>query len=163
MSEQKKITVDESFQDIKSEGLGLPLSLLPQTVRRIFVNNIFTRTFAQLLGWTGTKNVLLTATESGYLKVSSTGTVNEHNVVKSGNAPDAYGAAEDLANLCVTVDIFTWDKACYVIRSIDGVTYGSDIEIPANAVYSFDCDTRYIKIKNKAAGQVCRFQFVGWY
>lgn len=163
MGEPKKITPDESYQDIKSEGLGLPLTLLPQTLRRFFVSNIFTRAFAQLLGWTGTKNVLLTATESGYLKVSSTGTVNEHNVVKSGNAPDAYGVAQDLGTLCVTVDIFTWDKACYVKRSIDGVTYGDEIEIPANAVYSFDCDTRYVNIKNKVAGQVCRFQFIGWY
>jgi len=163
MAEKKVISPVEEIQDIKDNGLILPFTLVPSFVRRFFVSNIFTRTFAQVLGWTGSKNVLLSATDSGYLKVSSTGTVNEHNETAAGNAPDAYGAAIDLSRLCPTVDIFTYDFACIIKRSLDDVTYDDEIELPPNFMYSFDCDTRYIKIKNKVALSVCRYTIIGWY
>jgi hypothetical protein len=163
MAEKKVISVVEEIQDIKENGLVLPFSLVPKFVRRYFVNNVFNRSFAQMLGWTGSKNVLLTATEAGYLKVSTVSEINEHNKVFAGNAPDAYGAALDLARLCPTIDIFTWDFACKIVRSLDDMTYDDDIEIPANFMYSFDCDTRYVKIKNKVALSVCRYQIIGWY
>jgi hypothetical protein len=163
MPDKKVITPVQEYQDVKENGLVLPFSLVPKFVRRYFVDNIFTRTFAQLLGWTGSKNVFLACTDSGYLKVSSTGTVNEHNKTLAGNAPDVYGAAVDLARLVPTVDIYTFDFACTIKRSLDDVTYDDEIEIPANYFYSFDCDTRYIKIKNKVALSVCRYQIIGWY
>jgi len=163
MADKKVISPVQEYQDVKENGLILPFSLVPKFVRRYFVDNIFTRTFAQLLGWTGTKNVFLSCTDSGYLKVSSTGTVNEHNKTLAGNSPDAYGAALDLARLCPTVDIFTFDFACLVKRSLDDITYDDEIEIPANYMYSFDCDTRYLKIKNKVALSVCRYSIIGWY
>jgi hypothetical protein len=163
MPERKSVTPVTENQEIKDNGLVLPFILLPSFIRRIFVSNIFTRTFAQLLGWTGSKNVLLSATEAGYLKVSSTGTVHEHNVTLAGNAPDAYGAAIDLGRLCATVDIFTWDFACKLKRSLDDITYDTEFEIPANFFYSFDADTRYLKIVNKVALSVCRYSIIGWY
>jgi hypothetical protein len=163
MADKKVISPVQEYQDIKENGLVLPFSLVPSYVRRFFVDNVFSRTFAQLLGWTGTKNVLLQATASGYLKVSSTGTVNEHNITSAGNAPDAYGAAIDLGRLCPTIDIFTWDFALVLKKSLDDVTYDSEIEIPPNFMYSFDCDARYIKVKNKVALSVSRYQLIGWY
>jgi hypothetical protein len=163
MTERKPVTPEPQYQEIRENGLVLPIILLPSFLRRLFVSNVFTRTFAQLLGWTGTKNVLLTATEAGYLKVSSTGTINEHNATFAGNAPNAYGAAIDLGRLCPTVDIFTWDFACMLKRSLDDVTYDTELEIPANFFYSFDCDTRYLKIVNKVALSVCRYSIIGWY
>lgn len=163
MVERKSVTPEEQFQEIKENGLNVPFIMLPSFLRKIFVSNIFTRVFSYLIGWTGSRAVMLTCTDSGYLKVSSTGTINEHNDTKTGNAPDAYGAALDLGRLCPTVDIFTYDFACMLKRSLDDITYDTEFELPANFMYSFDCDTRYIKIQNKVALSVCRYVIIGWY
>jgi len=150
-------------QEIVNNGFQLPLSLIPQTIRRFFVSNIFQRSFAQLLGWTGSNNVLISATSSGLLNVAATGTTFTHNITNAGNAPDAYGVAADFTRVCPSVDIFTWNFAAVIKTSIDDVTYEAEVEIPANFFYSFPQDTRYIKIKNKVAGSVCRYQFIGRY
>jgi len=39
--------------------------------------------------------------------------------------------------------------------------YDDEIEIPANTVYSLTIQTTSIRIKNKTAGSVARYQIVG--
>jgi hypothetical protein len=163
MADERTIVISPQTQDIKTEVTESEHTFNPESVRRFFTSNVITRVWARLYGWTGSQAVRLACTASGYLKVSSTGTIFQHNVVAAGNAPDAYGAAIDLGAVRPRLDIMTWDFACVIKRSLDDVTYDSEFEVPANYFMSIDCDTRYIKIKNKVALSVCRYQFNGFY
>jgi hypothetical protein len=150
-------------QEIVDNGLQLPFSLIPQSIRRWFVSNIFIRSFAQLLGWTGTSNVLIAATASGYIKTSVTGTVFEHQKVFQGNAPNAWGAALDLGRICPRLDTFIENNKVQIQLSIDDVVYSDIYDVPANFFYSIDSDVRYIKIQNKVPAAVGVYQFIGFY
>ena len=163
MPDERTFNVQPQNQHVITEVIEHEHTFSPESVKRFFISNIISRVWATLYGWTGSRKVRLACSEAGYLKVSSTGTTFSTNVTKAGNAPDTYGTAEDFGVICPRVDIFAFDFACVISRSDDGVTYDADIEIPANYKYSYDGDTRYIKVKNKTALSVCRFQFVGWY
>lgn len=161
----KRPTADPEVenQEIVDNGLQLPFSLIPQTIRRWFVSNIFSRTFAQILGWTGSKNVLLAASEAGYLKTISTGTTFEHNKISAGNAPNAWGAAIDLGRICPRIDIFIENNKIQIQRSLDDIIYDDIFDVPANFFYSIDCDTRYIKVQNKVPAAIAAYQFMAFY
>jgi len=163
MPEEKTVQPVLQNQDIKTEVVETGFTFNPAYPRRFFVNNLIQRVWARLYGWTGTQAVRLSCTTAGYLRVASTGTTFIHNIVFGGNSPDAYGAAIDLGRICPRLDITTWDFACIVRRSTDGVIYDTEFEIPANYFFSMDCDTRYLQIHNKVAFSVCRYQFNGYY
>lgn len=147
------------------EQLNDGLTLDKPYVRKFSVSNLVLRVLSYLMGWnvsTG-KPMKLRCNSSGHLLTAPAGSGYEYNDTKTGNAPDAYGAMLTFDDTVGTIDVFTWDNACYVKRSIDGSTYQDEIEIPANSVYSFDASTVGINIKNKTGGQVCRYSIVGWY
>lgn len=64
---------------------------------------------------------------------------------------------------CETVDVFIFTNAAMVKRSMDGITWDDEFEVPADTMYSFDCKTLSINIKNKPDGANTRYQFNGWF
>ena len=159
-----EIRVVEEKQEI-IEQLSEGLKLDPEFVRKFFTSNIVQRVLSYLFAWDYDKNVpvKLTATADGLLRVSATQVVNQHNVSFVGTASDNYGAPIDFGRIVNTVDIFIFDNDAVIKRSVDGEVYDSEIIVLANTVYSFDCNTKAIMIKNRVAGANASYQIVGWY
>jgi hypothetical protein len=158
------VKVEEVVQ-LVDEQLSEGVTLEPRYIQRYFIDNVLKRVLAYLFGWDYISNtpVRLKANPDGTLRVSAVSVPFSVNDVKSGNAPDAYGAALAFDQDCGEVDIFIWDNPALVQRSADGVTFQDEIEISAGTMYSFTATTRSIRIKNKTAGAVARYQIVGWY
>lgn len=160
---RKKLLVEVEDQNIIFQGLIENIPFDPASVRRFYVDNVFQRSLAHGLGYDGIQSQLLRCTTGGIQKVAPVGTGFEYNDVWSGNAPDAYGTAKTFDSIASRVDIFTWDFACLIKRSLDGTVYQDEFEIPANFHYSYDGTTHSINIKNATPGNVCRYSIIGWW
>jgi len=156
-----EITPEERVQKIKAQ-LGEDLAFEPEHVRNFFTTNIFTRTLAHLVGWTGKRAKMLRCTQAGELKTAPTSTGIEHNDTKSGDAPNAYGAAIEFDQVASRLDIFIFDNPATFKRSLDGATFEDEIEVPAG-FYSVDCVTTSFNIENKTPDSVARYQVIGWW
>lgn len=92
-------------QEIKENRLLEDLTFLKDHVRKWFVNNIFQRTLAHLVGWTGTHSVMIRATSDGRLRVTTevigktTGTYNQVEITT--NATLIKAANEDRISIAV--------------------------------------------------------------
>jgi len=161
--ERKPLAVDEEHQNIRENNLIEDYDFDPKQPRRYYVNNLFQRVFSHLIGWSTLGARKLRCTVGGILQVAPIGTGYEHNDTYSGNAPDTYGAAIVFDRVVSRIDIMIWDNDAVIKRSLDGVTYDDEMEIPSNYAMSFDCSTYSILVKNKTAGQKARYQITGWY
>jgi hypothetical protein len=158
------VTPEEIHQEVV-EQLNEGISLDPQYIQKFFVSNILSRIMAYLFGWDYIANrpVKLQCSSDGLLKVQATAGVNEHNITFSGNAPDTYGTPLDFGRIVRTVDVAISNYDAVMCRSLDNVVYDDEFTVFKDMIYSFDCNTRYIKIKNRTAGSVAVYQIVGWY
>jgi hypothetical protein len=159
-----KVTVTEEHQEVV-EQLNEGSNYDPKYIQKFFISNILSRIFAYLFGWDYEANrpVKLSCTSDGLLKVSATAGVNEHNITFSGNAPDTYGTPHDFGRIVRVVDVVVRNNDAVIQRSLDGVVWDDEITVWTDSGYSFDCNTRYVRIKNKTAGSTAVYQFVGWY
>jgi len=160
---RRPVTTYEEFQEVVEDVVQEDLKFEPEQARRFFVNNFITRTFARLFGTALDKPIALKATTAGELKVAPVGAGYEFNDTKSGSATDTWSPALTFDQIVSRIDLTIWDNPAIIGRTIDGVTWQDDIEVPANTMYSFDASTKAVRIKNKTAGAVARYQFVGWY
>lgn len=160
-----KRPIESKIEDQYLAGRGTfdNLETVPEQPGRFFTNNFLGRGYAYLMGIASGKWRQLAATSAGVLKVAPTGSGYEHQDVKVGTAPDAYAAAIPFDAVCSTVTVFTWDNACLIKRTPDGVVWEDEFEVPANFLYSFDCVTHSFNIKNKTPGSNCRYSIVGSY
>ena len=132
--------------------------------RGFWVNNIFTRTFAYLMASSVNGYRKLECTTSGILKVTTTGSIYEHNDTHSGSAPDSYGTAISFAETASKVEIWTSDYGMTIKRSNDGgSTWNDEIELEAGSYYEFEASTTDINVKNTSSGDTANYQIVGWY
>jgi hypothetical protein len=159
-----EVKVVEEKQEVV-EQLNSGANLEPTFVKKFFISNILSRAFSYLFGWNYDKNepVKLSATADGLLRVSATAVVNTHNYTFTGQASNDYEIALDFGRIVNSVDIFIFDNDAVIKRSSDGVTYDSEIRILGDTVYSFDCSTKSILIKNATPGATASYQIVGWY
>jgi hypothetical protein len=159
-----EVKVVEEKQEVV-EQLNSGANLEPIFVRKFFISNILSRVFSYLFAWNYDKNepVKLSATADGMLKVSATAVVNTHNYTFTGEASDDYETALDFERIVNTVDVFIFDNDAIIKRSVDGTIYDSEIKVPAGGMYSFDCNTKSILIKNATEGATAKYQIVGWY
>jgi len=85
----------------------------------------------------------------------------DRQVVKSGNAPDAYGAEIPFGAFGIDIEIRIWDFAVMVtIYSWDGHV-NDEFEIPEDSFWSCPFRARGFTIKNKVALSVARYQVIG--
>jgi len=149
--ENFNVVADFSVKDVTTR---------PAYPRRWFSSNFLQRGLSYLLGWTGSRFVRIAVTDAGWVKTTASPVTYEHNETFSGNAADTY-TTHTFSSICSEVDVFVWDNAAIIQRSYDGAVYDDEIEISANTVYSFTIQTTSIRIKNKTAGNVARYQIVG--
>lgn len=162
MAGRKSIKLEEMIQHIR-EKLLEDMDFDPKQVRRFFVSNIFTRTFAHLVAWTGTRAKRLLCTGAGILKVAPLGTGFEHNETHTGTGADDPGDEWQFTETCSRVDVFVFDNPAMVRRKIEGGIWEDWFEVPASGFYSFDCTTDWINIKNKTAAANARYSINGWW
>jgi len=147
------------------EQLSAGASFIPKYVREYFIDNLLKRVFAYLFGWdieTGEPRKVA-VNPDGSLRVTVTGESLSINDTKTGTAPDAYGARVDFDVVVSRIDIFIWDNAALLMRSMDGNIFMDEIEIPANSFYGIDARCHSFKIKNKSVGFPAVYQIIGWY
>jgi len=83
--------------------------------------------------------------------------------VKAGNAPDAFGAAIVMDTVTKFIMIECWDNALYIQLSYDSVpTWGDTIEIDQESPpILLPLAVKQIRVQNKTAGSVSRYQVLG--
>lgn len=128
-------------------------------------NNFIQNTFARLAGWYPTsedwRRIIVDA--QGRVEVSTIQASYDNSDSKAGNAPDAFGAAIAFDDVAKRVDVFVWNNDAYIKMSPDGAAWNDNIEIPANTIINMDATAHSINIQNKVAGNIARYQFVGWW
>lgn len=128
-------------------------------------NNFIQNTLARLVGWYPSqedwRRIIIDA--QGRLEVSTIQASYDAQDVKTGNAPDVYGAAIAFDDIAKRLDIFIWDFPVKIMLSIDGIATHDEIEVPADTIINLDATTHSFLIKNKTAGQVGRYQLIGWW
>lgn len=161
---KQDIELVEVWQNLKDKKLLENIIVDPSYVRRFYCSNIFQRTLAHLIGEADSGAVKIGATESGAVKVASSGTALTHNeTIAKFTSADAY-AEKTFSQVCDRVDITVWTFSVIVKRKpTAGASYEGEIEIPAGTMYSFDCSTEHISVKNQNAGDNALCQIVGWY
>lgn len=83
----------------------------------------------------------------------------------TGNAPDAYGAQISFAKRTKQVDITAWDNDLEFSASYNGEEshFEGDIKVPAGVTLPTALTCEAVKVRNRVAGQVARYQIVAWY
>jgi len=160
----REITVTELWQNLKEKYFKEDIELSPEFVEEFFVSNMVQRTLAHVVGQSDQAAVRIRATAAGELKVAPSGTGYEHNeTIAKFTVADAY-AEKTLSRVCSRIDITTWNYGIIIKRQpTTAAGYEGEIEIPANTMYSFDCSTIYISVKNATPGSNASCQIVGWY
>ena len=110
----------------------------PARVRKWFSNNVFQPVFSYLVGWTGSKAVMLRATTTGILKTASVGAGLERIEVDTGTAVAAESADIDLANTASRIRVIANDFDMYFRSSRDGTNFEDQIHIIADTEQTFD-------------------------
>lgn len=160
---RKPATVEEIGIRLDVNLLPEELSPNPSQVRRWFTNNILQGIWGLLFGWTGRKIKPVAVTDAGWLKVAASSVPLEHMQVFSGTASDIWSGELVFVNTVSRIDVFVWDYDLTVQRAYPGGVYEAEFVVPANTMYSFDVITEKMRVKNATAGQVARYQIVGWY
>jgi len=143
--------------------LPLDFSPGPSQVRRWFTSNVIQAIWGVLFGWTGNKVKPISVTDAGWIRVAASSVPFEHNSNHAGSAGDTWGGDLTFPKIVSRLDVFAWDNPLLFQRAAEAGVYEGEIEIPANAMYSFDCTTEKVRVKNKSAGNVARYQIIGWY
>jgi len=151
------------FQRIDAENLFEAIGLDPKYIPWMYISNVIQRVFARTLGQGPFGPVPIKCNEEGSLYVAGLGGAYTRNEVKTGSAPDAYGAAVAFSAVMGRVDIYCLDQKMYFKRTRDDVLWDDEIELFKDSFYSIDCNTLKFNIKNYAAGQTARYQIVGWF
>jgi len=161
---KKEVAAIEVWQNLLENYFREDVSFDPEFVDRFFVSNRVQRTLAHLVGQADTEAVRVRATAAGELIVAPTGTGYEHNEsIAKFTVADAY-AEKTFAQVVSRLDVTTWTYGIIIKRRpTASAGYEGEIEIPANTMYSFDCSTQAISVKNATAGSNASCQIVGWY
>jgi len=150
------MAIEEKEQKIKAFGLfPEELQLEPEYVRELSLNNKFQRTLPLLSAWTGSKQVLLRATEGGLLKVTAYTGIFEKYEVNPTSGVEGYVTVsgsetkiEEFSEVMSKIDVCCKDNSIFIELSADGTTYGAKIQLDAGDVFSENISVKTIRITN---------------
>jgi len=150
----------EEVQKLKI-NLNTPEDCLPEYVRNFFIDNILSRVFAYLFGWSDDlqKPVKLKALQDGSLVVAVSSSAFTKNQTFTGTVADAEEVKE-FDDVAGRVDIWSGSEPLYVSRDNGNGVWQDEIEIKPNGFYSFDARTKRLKIRSTSTGT--EYQIIGW-
>ena len=110
----------------------------PSQVRQWFTNNIIRPMFSHLVGWTGTKAIMLRATNAGILKTASVGSGLERVESLNGTATVTESGDITFAEAVSRVRIIANTYDMLFRSSRDGINFEDQIHIKHDVEQSFD-------------------------
>ena len=126
----------------------------PAQVRQWFSNNIIRPMFAYMVGWTGTKAVMLRATTAGILKVANVGSGLERVEALAGTAVAAESANIVFDNAVSKVRIIANTHPMYFRPSRDGTNFEDQVHILPDVSESFDITCAAFTVQRYGANDV---------
>jgi len=151
------------YQRIQSSKVPETLDFDPRYVPWFYINNVLQRVLARTYGQGPFGPVPIRCNADGSLYVAGLGGGYTDNETKTGNAPDAYGAAIEFSAPMGRIDLYTFDNKMIFKRSRDGVKWNDEIEVFKDSFYSMDVTTLQVKLHNYQAGLIARYQLIGWF
>ena len=126
----------------------------PGQVRQWFSNNIIRPMFAYMVGWTGTKAVMLRATAAGILKVADVGSGLERVDSSTGLAVAVESAAIAFVNPVSKVRVIANINDMYLRTSRDGINWEDQIHILADTPQVFDITSHSFMVQRYGVNDV---------
>lgn len=126
----------------------------PSQVRQWFTNNIIRPMLAHAVGWTGTKAVMLRATNAGVLKVANVGSGLERVERLTGTAVAAESGDIDFSSTASKVRVIANEYDMYIRPSRDGFNYDDQIYIKADVEQVFDIACKSFKAQRHGVNDV---------
>ena len=81
----------------------------------------------------------------------------------AGNAPDTTPFQIDLQPSALVLDLSIFDNSALVSFSSDGIFFSTEREFPAGVIASFNMLCQSIRIRNKTAASVARYDISAYY
>lgn len=137
----------------------LGIDFEPEYVTEFEVSTEFTRVLAHVVGRTGNRSIIIRATSDGRLLVAAAGTSMEIYAVETGDAEDAYAAADtfEFVDAQYLTDIIIETHPAQIsFRNAAGI-WGDDKIILVGAV-SIDFLHYGIRVQNRGAGNVADYE-----
>lgn len=137
----------------------LGLDLEPEFINEFEVNTEFSRVLAHVVGRTGNRSIIIRATSDGRLLVAAAGTSMEVYAVETGDAEDAYAAADtfEFVDAQYLTDIMIETHPAQIsFRNAAGI-WGDDKIILVGAA-SIDFLHYGIRVQNRGAGNVADYE-----
>jgi hypothetical protein len=126
----------------------------PYQVRQWFSNNIIRPMFSYLVGWTGTKAVMLRATAGGILKVANVGSGLERVEVEVGIAGAVESGDIDFDDVVSRVRIIANDHDMYFRSSRDATNFEDQVHIKADIEQVFDITCASFRVQRYGVNDV---------
>ena len=126
----------------------------PSQIRQWFSNNIIRPMFSYLVGWTGTKAVMLRATAGGILKVANVGSGLERVEVETGTAVAVESGNIEFDDTASKVRIIANTNDMYFRSSRDGINFEDQIHIKADVEQSFDITCASFRVQRYGVNDV---------
>ena len=126
----------------------------PNKIRQWFSNNIIRPSFAYLVGWTGTKAVMLKATAAGVLKTAAVGSGLEYMEVETGIAVAVESADIEFDDTASRVRVIANDHDMYFRPSRDGTNFEDQIHVKADVEQVFDVACAAFRVQRYGVNDV---------
>jgi len=159
----KWFDVEKQTDLIDEPQLEVDLKFRIGRFTRWFVSNIFGRALSYLVGWTGTRALMLRCTAAGILKTAATGSGFEHNVTYLGTSVNAYVAIFPTTIAFSRVDIWITANDIEIQRAPDMAGFDTSFVFGDTEYYSFDCVTRQLELRSNVGGVHGTYRIIAWY
>lgn len=153
----------EQTDQIDETGFEVDLKFRINRFTNWFVTNIFGRALSYLVGWTGTRALMLRCTGAGILKTAQTGSGFEHNVTYTGDSVDAYVAIFPTTIAFSRVDLWVTTSDIEIKRAPDMGAFDTSFVFGDKEFYSFDAVTLQFELRSNAEGVHGAYKIIAWY
>lgn len=126
----------------------------PAQIRQWFSNNIIRPAFAHLVGWTGTRAVMLRSTTAGVLKVADVGSGLEQIETDAGVAGAVESGDQVFGEIASKVRIIANDFGMYFRPSRDGTNFEDQIHVLPDIENVFEITCAAYRVQRYGANDV---------
>lgn len=126
----------------------------PSTVRQWFSNNIIRPMFSYMVGWTGTRAVMLQATSTGFLKIASVGAGLDRVEGLTGVAVAVESGDIFFDNTVSKVRVIANTHDMYFRPSRDGVNFEDQVHIIAGESETLDMTCAAFRVQRYGLNDV---------
>ena len=157
-----EMKIVKELDELTDNGLSVNLTHKIGRFHKWFISNIFDRSLAYLVGWTGTSAKMLLCTSAGLLRVSAQANAFESYDTKSGTTANAYSANIEPDSVATKMEIWTNTNGLTIKISQDGSIFDDEIVLAANSYWSADCTIEAVQVKSTVTDNHATYQLLFW-